>query len=258
LTERDALFSGTATAWGPRWDRLRPPGGESCLLDSPVSPLRGAVVGGCVQVLPLGVSGFSERRPEFNLMQIWDQEFGLRLTDACATSLRLFCLTESAPKSTPLFLLEDLANWTGLPNDQLGFAVGASRRSIYNWRQGAPVSADAEDRILRVHARLQPMAARQAPAMLRTWLQTGDPSPFQLLHEERWEEFDRLLATATEPKPARAVPASGRQMRPEAFGAETRKVMLEAFTTGVTLAARRPDWQARELTGLDELEEDDA
>jgi hypothetical protein len=258
LTDASPFFAGAATAWGPRWDRLHPRSTESCLLDSPASPLRGVVAGGCVQVLPLGVSGFSERPPEFNLMQIWDRQFGLRLTDPCATSLRMSCLRdEMSSKSTLAFVLDDLASWTGLSNDQLGLALGASRRSIYNWRQGAPVSADAQDRILRVHVRLQPMAARHAPAMLRAWLEAGAPSPLELLHEERWEEFDRLLAAATEPKPTRAVQPSGRQTDPEAYGAKTRQLMLEAFTAGVTLAARRPDWQARELTGLDEIEEDD-
>ncbi len=246
-----------ATAWGPEWGKLHACGGERYVVGGPGSVMPGGVLGSCVHVVPLAISGFSERPPEIQLMQIWDQEFGLRLTDPCATSLRMFCAIEQPAKSSAL-VLEDLAARTALSNEQLGFILGASRRSIYNWRQGEPIGEDTEDRIFRVHAKILPISLRRTPAMSKIWLEAGDPSPLELLHEERWDEFDRHLASEMEPNSARIVQEVGlRQRRPEVYGHETRQLMLQAFVAGTRLAPRRAQWRPRELTGLDEFEQDD-
>lgn len=212
-----------------------------------------------VRVLPLLASGFVEWPTVLNLVELWDESMGWRISDLNATSLRLSFTPayESLPTPAPFTALDDLARWTDLPNDRLGFMLGASRRSIYNWRHRAAVPKDTSGRLVRAHELLALLAARRTPAAIRSWLTAGgSSSPLQLLHEERWDEVEALITSQVRARTSRPRPQVEESADHEAFGAETRRQMFSLFRTASQLPARRPNWRPREITGLGDEETD--
>lgn len=215
-----------------------------------------------VIVIPLVTSGYSECPPVVQLVQLWDQATGSRLTDVSATSLRIAFRPADAIKAVPsaTTALNDLAQWTDLPSERLGYVVGASRRSIYNWRHGSTVPGDVTARILKAHGTLGPLAMRRAPAMLRAWLDEGTPSPAELMHTQKWDDLGRMVAheiTALVAQPAVRPPVDEDETEPLGLDETARTAILARFQTPALLGPRRPHWRPAELTGLDEAETDE-
>ena len=215
-----------------------------------------------VLVAPLLASGFSEWDTVIHLVRLWDAQMGWRITDLNATSLRITFSPVVGLDVVPsaMSALDDLAQWTDLPTERLGYLVRASRRSIYNWRRGSNVPAETAARILRVHELLQPLATRRPPAIIRGWLADGEPSAVELAHEQNWVDFGRLIEEEIKAKVARPPLPPGRDdegLEPLAFSQATRREILSRFRSSSTLAPRRADWQPREVTGLGDEETDD-
>jgi len=215
-----------------------------------------------VYVAPLLASGFSEWPTVILLARFWDEQMGWRLTNLSATSLRITFSPVAEVDVVPSVVtaLDDLTTWTDLPTEKLAHVLGASRRSIYNWRRGATVPSDTAARILRAHESLCPLARRRPPAVVRSWLTEGDPSPGELVREQRWSDFQQAVDAEVEALTARHLSAGeldDRQSEPVAFSHETQQQLLERFRSRPDLAPRRTDWTPREVTGLGEEETDD-
>ena len=215
-----------------------------------------------VLVAPLLVSGYSEYPPVINLVRLWDEKAGWRITDIDATSLRITHpqAVEQTVQPSAESALEDLARWTDLPNDEIGYLVGASRRSIYNWRNGSTVPRKTATRILEVRHALEPLSAFWPSVVVGRWLTQREPSPRQLAHEQRWTELRSIVQDQLIPVVAR--PATTRPdetLEPDAlaFSRETRRAILRRFGSRSELAPRRTGWAPRERTGLGEDETDE-
>jgi hypothetical protein len=94
---------------------------------------------------------------------------------------------------------------------------------------------------------------------VRSWLEGGEPAPLELLHERRHDEF---MATVTDwlegRRVERLIEPGLPDDSPEVFGSEVHALMLAMLATPATgVAGRRPDWEPRELTGAEPIDEDD-
>lgn len=215
-----------------------------------------------VLVAPLLVSGYSEYPPVINLVCLWDQQTGWRITDLDATSLRITHTqaVERSVEPSPGSALEDLARWTDLPNDEIGYLVGASRRSIYNWRKGSPVPKGTATRIVEAWRAVEPLAIFWPSIVVGRWLTGGEPSPRELAHEQRWSELQAVVTDELTPVVARRVTEADAQTLEEGtveFSSDTRRGILSRFATRSQFAPRRTDWVPREETGLGEHETDE-
>jgi hypothetical protein len=147
--------------------------------------------------------------------------------------------------------LRMLAESTRLPVEQLGEALGASRRTIYNWLAGRPIGDEARARIFRLRDALDLVVRTRDPALVRDWLAQGHPTPAKLAADERWEELDARVRQETEP--LRSVDEPLDQERGEPLG-DTPGVLAAALLAFSTPQERpgsqRVQWKPRELTGI--------
>ncbi len=154
--------------------------------------------------------------------------------------------------------LEDLVRWTGLSHEALGYLICASRRSVYNWLQGRPISAPFEARIWRVRSVLEPLAKLRSPGELAQWLEQGDESTAPLFREQRWRE---ILARAREEMRPRVLERAAREDEPEEleeYGADVQRAVLAMLTSAPSIEQRRrPDWKPRELTGVSTADDEE-
>jgi hypothetical protein len=148
--------------------------------------------------------------------------------------------------------LNDLAEWTRLPIEELGSLLGASRRSFYNWRAGKQVSKDFRERILTARNILEPIASTRDPIFVRQWMNSGSPSPASLLREQRWHELERAAAASVAPVPAVQQPSTENANvidEPEGYAPEAREALLAGFASAKPRTMpKRNTWYPRELT----------
>jgi hypothetical protein len=202
-------------------------------------------------------SGSNEYEPLMQLVTLVDHRRAhTYFTEVGATSLRLVKIhTEREPSGG--FAIEALSDWTGLSNDRLAYALAASRRSLYNWRHGAQVGADAQERIKRTYRILRSLITTQ-PGEVRSWLELGEPPAIELMHRGEWQELEERVAKQLNPPTARRLDDDASFIgEPDVFGAETRTLMLHAFASPRTEMRSRPGWSPREVTGLGEVEQED-
>jgi hypothetical protein len=195
-------------------------------------------------------------RPMFELVRIND---GWRktsyLTSADATSLRIVIFHgDTEPIGTTA--IEDLADWTGLSTERLAYALGASRRSLYNWRHGTQVRPDVQERISQIYRLLKAVLAWW-PGGVGSWLERGDPPAIDLMHRGEWEQLRERLEQSTAPPIARRPGNHEPEGAPEAFAPRTHALALSTFAAPAGSAPARAGWRPRELTGLGEWEVDD-
>jgi hypothetical protein len=229
-----------------------------CLVSGVLNASSWSAIPPAVFVEPLFVSGYSEYPSVINLVRLWDDRIGWRITDLDATSLRITHTQaiERTVEPSPESALEDLARWTDLRNDEIGYLVGASRRSIYNWRNGSPVPKKTATRILEARRVVEPLAAFWPSTVVGRWLTLGEPTPRQLAHEERWAELQATIQNQLTPVVARPVTETQGGDTLE-FSSETRRAILSRFSTRLELAPRRAGWAPREDTGLGDGETDE-
>jgi hypothetical protein len=148
--------------------------------------------------------------------------------------------------------LNDLAEWTRLPIEELVRLLGASRRSFYNWRSGKQVSKDFRERILNARNILEPIASTRDPILVRQWINGGSPSPASLLLDQRWHELERSVAVGVAPVPAVQQPSTENASvtdESEAYASEVREALLAGFASAKPRTMpRRDTWYPRELT----------
>lgn len=145
--------------------------------------------------------------------------------------------------------LDDLIEWTGLSDDRLRQLVGAkSRSSFYNWLRGSTISDKFSDRIMRLHALVEPIRETRDRHLVAAWLEHGDPAPADLVIADRWGEV-AALADATL-RPAQAAPAAATVAEAD----EDEDALLSLLSFRVVPAAasveKRPLLRLREDTGL--------
>jgi hypothetical protein len=214
-----------------------------------------------VAVHGLSVSGFGEYPSVINLIVLCDGHQGWRITDLNATSLRIVHppVTETV-EPTAETALDDLARWTELPTDGIAYLVGASRRSIYNWRKGSTIPDRTAPRIIEARRAVEPLAALWPAPVVGRWLTYGEPSPGQLAHEQRWPELNAAvhgLVTPTLAQPVAPELGPAPELDSLEFSAAARQAILSRFSSATELGPRRPGWRPREETGLGEDETDE-
>jgi len=157
-----------------------------------------------------------------------------------------FAATQDVAKA-----LNDLAEWTRLPIEDLGNLLGASRRSFYNWRAGKPVSTEYRERILHTRDILEPIASTRDAILVRQWINSGSPPPATLLREERWYELERAVAQGVAPVPL-VQPSSqdaSAMEQPEGYAPQVREALLAGFVSAKPRTLpKRDTWYPRELT----------
>jgi hypothetical protein len=155
--------------------------------------------------------------------------------------------------------LRTLVEWTRLSVEQLGELLGASRRTMYNWLAGRPIRDNAQSRIFRLRDAIAEVERSRDPALVRTWLLRGDPSPAMLAAEERWDEFEARVRDETTPlRPIDQMPEE-EGGEPRADSPEVLRAALVAFSTAPgRMIPRRPAWRPREITGIENEDEEDA
>jgi hypothetical protein len=214
---------------------------------------------GGAYVQPCIASGYGLHPPAMKLMWLVDRRrHECYLTDVEATSLRVVNLGALETEPGPGAAVEDMSKWTGLSNERLAYALAASRRSLFNWRQGAAVRPDAEARIKRAFQLVRHVAHERPPARVKSWLEAGDPPAIELMRQGLWEELEGRIAEESAPRLVRALmeePITSAD--PEVYGAETHRLMLQFFTTPRAAPRRSRRWQPREVTGLGEEEQDE-
>src|SRR5687767_10325892 len=69
------------------------------------------------------------------------------------------------------------------------------------------------------------------PDRVKSWLEEGEAPAIELMHKGCWNELEQRVAQESAPKRLR--PLVGQAVRsgpPDAYGPETRQLMLHAFT----------------------------
>jgi hypothetical protein len=209
--------------------------------------------GAYLDMAPFVASG--THAPPLTLMVLVDlRRHETYLTNPDATSNRVVYRGAVGEEPGPGAAVEDMAKLTGLSTDRLAYALGASRRSLFNWRQGKQVRPDAEARIKKAF-RLVRSVAEGSPGGVKTWLETGDPPAIELMHRGMWDQLESRVAEKLAPRrPLPAQPVTDGP--PETFGTETHRLTMQAFTAPRHVTPRQ-GWEPRELTGLGDEEEDD-
>ena len=178
------------------------------------------------------------------------------LTSADATSLRLVKFHGDL-EPVGVFAIDALTDLTGLSTERLAYALGASRRSLYNWRHGGSVRPEVEDRIKQTYRFLK-SAVVSRPRDIGPWLERGDPPAIDLMHRGEWERLHERLHAESAPRVARRLEQEEFDDAPQRFAAATHALMLHSFASSpATGTGPRPGWRPRELTGLGEEESDD-
>lgn len=93
--------------------------------------------------------------------------------------------------------LRNILDWTRLPVERVRALIGTSRSSFYHWLRGGTPSEKFEARILRLVTLLESVHVTREPSEVREWLETGSPSPMELIGDERWEEAFALVTSNT-------------------------------------------------------------
>jgi hypothetical protein len=185
---------------------------------------------------------------------MWRRIFESRQTPPRAPADTELATSARAPHAE----LRTLAESTRLPVEQLGEALGASRRTVYNWLAGRPIGDESRARIFRLRDALDPVARTRDPVLVRDWLTQGDPSPTRLAADERWDELDARVRKETAPLRSIDEPLQQEQGEARAERPEVLTAALLAFSTAPErLVSQRPEWKPRELTGIASDDEED-
>ena len=91
-------------------------------------------------------------------------------------------------------ILQQLKGSTGLSWKKIAELFGVSRRAVYDWLEGKSMSEQNYSKLISVEEAVASINYSTA-FQLRTFLlfgNSGGENPFQLLKEERYEEFSRL------------------------------------------------------------------
>jgi hypothetical protein len=106
-------------------------------------------------------------------------------------------MEEAAPPASVTVSLEALKGETGLTSAELADMLDTSRRSIYNWLQGASMRPAMANRIIEARLCLQPLLQRSDPLSVRAWLLGGDGALFAALKSEDWAAAAQAAQRAT-------------------------------------------------------------
>ena len=168
-------------------------------------------------------------------------------------------VVEAAPTSAPTpeglkrsatAVLRDLMRATGGSAEMLADALGASRRSVYNWLKGKPVRAEFAMRAERLHLVLSPLRESWHPAALSDWLQAGEPPPMELGAQERWAELEERVQNAVRPvRPHPDAEEAAAVGTPESWSVDALRAVLDEFMSPPPAPPRTTAWRPRELTG---------
>ncbi len=154
--------------------------------------------------------------------------------------------------------LGELLGWTRLSPAELAPLVGARRRTIYNWLADGAIGRSAEERILQLHAILEPLARTHDPLLIRAWLARGDPNPADLASAEKWVRLKAGVRKELQPLvPAEAV-IHPSPYEDDAQTPAARRAALLAFASPPARAPQpRAGWRPREATGIEADATDD-
>ena len=102
--------------------------------------------------------------------------------------------------------IRDLRNISGLTWELLAKLLGVSRRTLHSWDNGHPMAVKNEDKLGRIIKAIKSLGKENFAKNRRLLLTTiNDQIPFDLLKEERFEEFyeikDDLISINSTKKP---------------------------------------------------------
>ncbi len=184
------------------------------------------------------------------------------LMTRCAPSTLPEAAKVSAANDTPSAhaYLAEIATWTGLSTSRLAVLLGVSRRSLYNWLNGSPISSDMQRHLARARELIAQVTEHHDPERTRDWLAANEPSNFDLIRAQNWEALQERLAEVGPPRARRV--DDGVLVEPsdvDAFPPAVRTAVLKLFASAPRVAHETGDepWTPRELTGAIPFDEED-
>ena len=89
--------------------------------------------------------------------------------------------------------IRDLRNISGLTWELLAKLLGVSRRTLHSWDNGHPMAVKNEDKLGRIMKAIKSLGKENVAKNRRLLLSTTNGQiPFDLLKEERFDEFDEI------------------------------------------------------------------
>jgi hypothetical protein len=146
---------------------------------------------------------------------------------------RLYADSPTRLQSRAWVAFTELAGWLGIGKVATAALLGVSRGTTIAWKRGGAPQPANERRLNRTHTVVKTLIRRMGLPEARNWLESGTPSPLELLGDGDFEAFDKVASAVVFDPTARA------RERIDAFVGDDDRREPEGLVVSDASSARR-------------------